>query len=236
MNNNLTKKQAEKYFELCGCVCPFCDSDDINSGHAEFDEDYAWRNATCSDCGKTWQDEYRLTVVLQKFEDGDDIEFKNTELIKELAKPAKPNYYNLAWNHARKNGWELLKTISKYSVCKKSENEWCVHTITNTCLDDEDNGIDTEDGAIQSALLKVFVDDLSSTCMVKIDDNIVYFGFSNDTFHAEWEDDRGTYEVNLQFDCIDLIRNLGIGHWSITSNNETYEIKFFILSPNGAEL
>ncbi|KIM05781.1 MAG: hypothetical protein KU29_09600 [Sulfurovum sp. FS06-10] len=154
--SNLTKEQAEAYFQEFGAKCPFCGSYELNvDDDTEYDTDYAWRKIECNNCKAAWTDEYRLTTVIQKFEDGKENEFENSELIKELAKPATPNYYNLAWNHARRNGLELVSTISKYSVCKKSENEWCVHTITDTCLEYGHYGFDSAGKAGYYALMKI---------------------------------------------------------------------------------
>jgi len=104
-SDKLTDQQVSEYFQECGAKCPFCGSyDHIDVEEAEYETDYAWRPNSCKSCGSTWTDQYRLTGILQKLSDKDgedELEFANIELIKEIAKPATLNYYNIAWNILR---------------------------------------------------------------------------------------------------------------------------------------
>ena len=55
------KFNEKKYLEHHGLICPYCDSDELMGGHAEFDDNYAWRNVVCENCGKEWTEVLTLT-------------------------------------------------------------------------------------------------------------------------------------------------------------------------------
>lgn len=54
--------KEKKYLDHSGNICPYCGSRDIsNDGDVETDDNYAWRDVICDDCGSTWRDLYTLT-------------------------------------------------------------------------------------------------------------------------------------------------------------------------------
>lgn len=56
------QKKVEEYIN-CDSTCPWCDSEDISSGDAQFDSSIAWRDVWCEECGAEWQDCYTLTHI-----------------------------------------------------------------------------------------------------------------------------------------------------------------------------
>lgn len=61
---NLTPEQVAKYIALSGQRCPFCESPNIQAGEMGVPSyDMACQDVQCSDCGKTWTDEYKLVGV-----------------------------------------------------------------------------------------------------------------------------------------------------------------------------
>ena len=58
----LTEEQKKEYLEN-SVLCPFCKSDDIETGQRDFGNNQIWQNVWCHDCGKRWQDIYTLTNV-----------------------------------------------------------------------------------------------------------------------------------------------------------------------------
>lgn len=66
---NLTAEQKEKYIRN-DSFCPFCESDDLDSGRMETDSHGAWRDVSCNDCERSWQDQYTLTNVQSYGDDG----------------------------------------------------------------------------------------------------------------------------------------------------------------------
>jgi len=46
-----------------GLHCPYCGSDDIEGGHAEYDDNYSWRPVKCNKCGEEWDDIYTLSGI-----------------------------------------------------------------------------------------------------------------------------------------------------------------------------
>lgn len=237
ISNKLTDQQVSEYFQECGAKCPFCGSYDVDVKEAEYETDYAWRPNSCMSCGSTWTDQYRLTGLLQKLSDKDEedeLEFANTELIKEIAKPATLNYYNIAWNHARKNGWELKAIISKYSVCQISENEFCVHTICKECFESGHYGFETLNEASFSATLKHFLDDVRVADAVKINgvtaldvsrfSDGIYFevGYS---LQSDISDSQ-----KFLFSEIKQIQQLDTGKWQISINDKILNVECFVLT------
>lgn len=235
----LTEENAKKYFESCGNECPFCGSTDISVGSTvSHDEDYAWGKTSCNTCHVEWTDEYRLMAIVHT---DSNTEFENENLIKELAEPQKPNYYGMAYLYAKKSGLELVQVISCYAICKKGEDEWCLYKVSDDEVKEERNGIDTKEGAIQEVMICVFADDLRDTDMTKVDNTLVLFGASNDSFYGEWDEDGETYTIDIPFDDITSIENSGVGQWKIkwSSNfkeDKECKIEFFKLTPFGAEI
>ncbi len=234
----LTKELAAKYFEESGCVCPFCGSINLSvSDDVDFDSDYAWRDVSCNSCKQEWKDEYRLIAVSQ----GED-DFENEELIKSLAKPKMPDYYNMAWVAAHKNGWELEKTISKYSICKKSEDEYCVHTIAQNCLVYGHYGFNTKEDARLFAMTKVFEDDLLNSEVAKIHGTTLHYcAINEDGFLAELKMDDEEYQYRFSMENIVEINNHQKGSWTIKFKRdsgmvEAFNIKFYALAQSGVEL
>jgi len=62
----LTDEQKRKYLNGGYGKCPFCGSDAIEGGFIEVDGDSCWQPVTCTDCGKRWNDIYRLADVEEK--------------------------------------------------------------------------------------------------------------------------------------------------------------------------
>jgi transposase-like protein len=53
----------KKYLELSGCVCPFCDSNDLLCDNVEFDGSVGFQRVKCNNCKKAWTDTLTLTDV-----------------------------------------------------------------------------------------------------------------------------------------------------------------------------
>jgi len=43
--------------------CPFCGSDNMTGGHAEFSFNQAYRDIKCCNCEKVWTEEFKMTYV-----------------------------------------------------------------------------------------------------------------------------------------------------------------------------
>lgn len=54
--------------------CPYCDSEDIESGALDADGAVATAEVECNNCHKSWTDVYRLVDVYHWDEQGDDAE------------------------------------------------------------------------------------------------------------------------------------------------------------------
>lgn len=234
----LTREMATKYFEESGWVCPFCGSNNLlASDDAYFEAEYAWRDIECLACEQKWKDEFSLTAISQ----GED-DFENEELIKALAKPKIPDYYNYAWVAARKNGWELEQTISRFAVCKKSEDEWCVHSIGLNCLVHGHYGFNTKEDARLFAMTKVFEDDLSNSEVAKIHGTTLhYYTINEDGFLAELKMDDEEYQYRFSMENIVEINNHQKGSWTIKFKRdsgmvEAFNIKFYVLAQSGVEI
>lgn len=50
----------EEYVKAGGCRCPFCGGTSLYGGFTEVDEGGAWQPVFCEDCGKEWNDIYKL--------------------------------------------------------------------------------------------------------------------------------------------------------------------------------
>jgi len=59
----LTKEQKDQYLAAGGGVCPFCGDSDISGDSVEVEATEAWQNVSCSVCGESWRDVYKLTFV-----------------------------------------------------------------------------------------------------------------------------------------------------------------------------
>ena len=59
----LTEEQKKKYLENGWAKCPFCESEDISGDSIDIEANEAWQNVSCSDCGKSWRDVYKLAFV-----------------------------------------------------------------------------------------------------------------------------------------------------------------------------
>ena len=62
----LTKNNLKKYIKSCGCYCPFCNSDNVYTDPLNTDNmEYGIikQEANCCECGKTWEDIYKLSDV-----------------------------------------------------------------------------------------------------------------------------------------------------------------------------
>jgi len=53
----------KKYLDHKGLICPYCDSNDLTCGNAEFDGPYAFQDVKCNNCGNSWTDSLSLTGV-----------------------------------------------------------------------------------------------------------------------------------------------------------------------------
>lgn len=58
----MTKQQRAKYLKSPN-HCPKCNSKNISGGSFEADDDYAYRDVTCDDCGYEFRDIYTLADV-----------------------------------------------------------------------------------------------------------------------------------------------------------------------------
>jgi transposase-like protein len=61
----LTKTMRAQYLKEGGVSCPFCRESDISGGFVETEHGSCFQRITCSDCGSTWTDEYRLVNLSQ---------------------------------------------------------------------------------------------------------------------------------------------------------------------------
>jgi hypothetical protein len=59
----LTRMMKKKYVVGAGNNCPFYGSEELSGSRFHSDGTSAWRNITCSDCGKEWRDVYTLVDV-----------------------------------------------------------------------------------------------------------------------------------------------------------------------------
>ncbi len=56
-------KQAKKYLEQRGFVCPFCGSWDIEGGSMDFEAGEIVQRISCHECDEKWTDVYKLVAV-----------------------------------------------------------------------------------------------------------------------------------------------------------------------------
>jgi formate dehydrogenase maturation protein FdhE len=57
-------KQAKKYLEQRGSVCPFCGSWDIEGGSMDFEAGEIAQRISCHKCNERWTDVYKLAAVV----------------------------------------------------------------------------------------------------------------------------------------------------------------------------
>ena len=56
-------KQAKKYLEQHGRLCPFCGSWDIEGGSMSFEAGEIAQRISCHKCNERWVDVYKLAAV-----------------------------------------------------------------------------------------------------------------------------------------------------------------------------
>src|ERR1700730_17439677 len=56
-------KQAKKYLQQRGLVCPFCGSWDIEGGSMDFEAGEIAQRISCHECKERWTDVYKLVAV-----------------------------------------------------------------------------------------------------------------------------------------------------------------------------
>ena len=59
----MTPKQRINYLESKGNYCPYCESEDIEAGHFDFDGNRCRQNVVCNDRRREWTDIYKLVDV-----------------------------------------------------------------------------------------------------------------------------------------------------------------------------
>ena len=64
--DHLIPYRKKKYIKSGGVRCPYCGSDNISGGHMEVDCTGAWQDVHCDDCGKDWQDIYKMVDMEEK--------------------------------------------------------------------------------------------------------------------------------------------------------------------------
>ena len=58
----LTAARKRSYLQRGGC-CPYCRSESISGESVDIDSNRAFQEVSCSECGRSWLDIYRLTDV-----------------------------------------------------------------------------------------------------------------------------------------------------------------------------
>ena len=59
---NMTAEQKKEYLSDPN-QCPYCHSIDLEGSHFSADLQLAWQKVSCMNCGKKWEDQYRLSDV-----------------------------------------------------------------------------------------------------------------------------------------------------------------------------
>lgn len=142
---------------------------------------------------------------------------------------------SLATQHAVRNGWKLCEIVGGYSLCQKSYDEWCVHTI---CVESLEHGhyFSSLKNAKTYALSQFFYQDACAASVAKINCTIVFFCVDSEQLCITWMEDHQEFEVKIIFDEIEEIVHHGIGSWSVTQGGKTKRIDFFVLTPCGVAL
>lgn len=65
----LTDEQIQQYVDTSGIHCPYCDSDNLETGSHDYYGAGVAQNVVCIACGKEWTDDYAL-VGLTELDDG----------------------------------------------------------------------------------------------------------------------------------------------------------------------
>lgn len=60
-DNSQPPADVAAYLKAGGCCCPFCGSEDVVGEGVEVNKASASQEVSCSNCDKTWYDEYELT-------------------------------------------------------------------------------------------------------------------------------------------------------------------------------
>ena len=60
----MQEKQAKKYLEQGGLVCPFCGSQHIEAGSMIFEAGGITQRIFCHACNERWTDVYKLEAVM----------------------------------------------------------------------------------------------------------------------------------------------------------------------------
>jgi hypothetical protein len=59
----MNPEKAKQYLEQHGCVCPFCNSWDIEGGSMNFEAGEIAQSVSCHKCNEMWTDVYKLAAV-----------------------------------------------------------------------------------------------------------------------------------------------------------------------------
>jgi len=61
----LTKQQKQNYISSYGNICPYCESNNIETtGCADIGDGFGVQDVCCNDCNKGWTDNYKLYDVV----------------------------------------------------------------------------------------------------------------------------------------------------------------------------
>jgi transposase-like protein len=59
----ISNEARQSYLESDGCHCPYCNSDNIDSGLVHLGRDRYETTVSCNDCDKSWKDIYDIVDV-----------------------------------------------------------------------------------------------------------------------------------------------------------------------------
>jgi len=59
----LTKVMRKKYIKGAAQKCPYCNSNELEADSMETDCTGAWREVSCTSCGKKWNEVFTLTDI-----------------------------------------------------------------------------------------------------------------------------------------------------------------------------
>ena len=62
----MEQTRIDRYLQVGGLRCPFCDSDQIEGNEWNADSGSATQEVECNDCGESWLDVYKLVSIEQK--------------------------------------------------------------------------------------------------------------------------------------------------------------------------
>jgi len=63
-----TDAQINEYKNSGARICPYCKSEKIVAGQADFDDVSAWRNIACHSCDKEWTESFELVFIEPLYE------------------------------------------------------------------------------------------------------------------------------------------------------------------------